>query len=554
MEIQAKLEFNLPLLSYFLSWAGVTERWLHNFQYKTNNGSPFNSENSIKSACLFLVYPFNCRNNYPKSQNIHPSTIIALKKRIITDFITKTLEPNLQKFGPVFDSVTCHRALLSLSRCGFDDLREFKNTFYRCLKYAIMQQMTGGSPDLNISLISSFCFSNRDLCPKIGEMGWKFLKGHEENCETTGVIVGSFIKDILKEDMSLDLGKLINPAENTSKSDLGFQVIQEPLTIALLGPIKFYQKSDSLNIKFDSDIDRDYMKSRGMEALEFLAFDQPTYTSIYPSLEYTILLKEYLENLESGEWRGTFTSITNNGQCMNCKSFLKPLNISHEDFVGMRKKFYKVVINGQDIFQKTNPKELDRFLEFIKNHNYDVIIDALNLCMSQGYDSKASRIRILKNVIDYFTILKGLKVAIFGRKHMLNWDTRNDTFHSLFKKHPTFLTDNISKDDPFLIYAAMHAGMGTKILTKDMFRDHKYLLGNHSKTFDMWRKMHQLYLLKVKPNGQVNTLPTLKYSIKSQYDPKQNSWHIPYQSGIPLKVYEHMNTWLCLSNRIKTII
>lgn len=53
-----------------------------------------------------------------------------------------------------------------------------------------------------------------------------------------------------------------------------------------------------------------------------------------------------------------------------------------------------------------------------------------------------------------------------------------------------------SKDDPFVLYATMYSGLGTKILTKDLMRGHKSLL-KHAKIksiFQKWLQKHRLIL------------------------------------------------------------
>lgn len=55
-----------------------------------------------------------------------------------------------------------------------------------------------------------------------------------------------------------------------------------------------------------------------------------------------------------------------------------------------------------------------------------------------------------------------------------------------------------SEDDPFLLYAAMYSGQGTKFLTRDMMRDHSYCLGDSrlKVLFRKWQRGHHLELLQ----------------------------------------------------------
>jgi len=61
-----------------------------------------------------------------------------------------------------------------------------------------------------------------------------------------------------------------------------------------------------------------------------------------------------------------------------------------------------------------------------------------------------------------------------------------------------------SKDDPFVLYAAMYSGIDTKILTRDLMRGHKYLLGDATikSIFQKWLQKHRLRL-KIRAGDEV---------------------------------------------------
>lgn len=50
-----------------------------------------------------------------------------------------------------------------------------------------------------------------------------------------------------------------------------------------------------------------------------------------------------------------------------------------------------------------------------------------------------------------------------------------------------------SMDDPFTLYAAMHSGPNTMIVTRDELRDHKFRLGKElADSFLQWQRTQQL--------------------------------------------------------------
>lgn len=70
-----------------------------------------------------------------------------------------------------------------------------------------------------------------------------------------------------------------------------------------------------------------------------------------------------------------------------------------------------------------------------------------------------------------------------------------------------------SKDDPFVLYAAMYSGLGTKILTRDLMRSHKFLLRDPKikSIFEKWLQKHRL-VLKIRPGNKV----VIKVSFKTK--------------------------------------
>lgn len=73
------------------------------------------------------------------------------------------------------------------------------------------------------------------------------------------------------------------------------------------------------------------------------------------------------------------------------------------------------------------------------------------------------------------------------------------------QKATTFLTDNLSQDDPYLLYAALHSGINTKVISRDMMRSHLYLLKDHrhKRIFNRWLSENRYELQHVSQNGRV---------------------------------------------------
>lgn len=84
---------------------------------------------------------------------------------------------------------------------------------------------------------------------------------------------------------------------------------------------------------------------------------------------------------------------------------------------------------------------------------------------------------------------------------MNKWPKKN--WNYVLQNSSTFLTENLSQDDPYLLYCALHSGKDTIIVTRDLMRGHKFLLREvHLKTlFERWLAQRQHFLLYVKNDG-----------------------------------------------------
>lgn len=80
-----------------------------------------------------------------------------------------------------------------------------------------------------------------------------------------------------------------------------------------------------------------------------------------------------------------------------------------------------------------------------------------------------------------------------------------------------------SKDDPFVLYAAMYSGLGTKILTRDLMRSQKYLLDVEMKSvFQKWLQKHRL-VLKTNVGDGVLIKVSLKHGMEVRvYEAKKD--------------------------------
>ncbi|XP_045573259.1 mitochondrial ribonuclease P catalytic subunit isoform X5 [Salmo salar] len=192
--------------------------------------------------------------------------------------------------------------------------------------------------------------------------------------------------------------------------------------------------------------------------------------------------------------------------------------------------------------------ELESFKNFVKRKPaFDVVIDGLNVA---NIGIKGNQSQTLLEVVSELE-RQGLVILVLGRKHMQrpsrSWD-RHDMSLVQQKAH-CFFTDNISEDDPFLLYATLHSGNHCNFVSRDLMRDHKACLpdGATRRLFFKWQRGHQLVLSSYTPGKRVRFQRILSYDTIVQTN--GGSWHIPYdENGAERCTYEVPQKWLCLTN------
>ncbi|XP_021934690.1 mitochondrial ribonuclease P protein 3 isoform X2 [Zootermopsis nevadensis] len=260
----------------------------------------------------------------------------------------------------------------------------------------------------------------------------------------------------------------------------------------------------------------------------------------------------YLEAMgPNTEVHAEFTTLTARGICKSCQKNLNPINVTNEEFRALQSAFMDRVVVGGDVFRKTTPEEINEFKNFVKNTApYDMVIDGLNIAFTGGpkkAQSPQSHARTLHHVVKYF-VNKSKKVLVLGRKHMQSWPPRYMDY--IYRNSHVFLAQNLSQDDPLLLYAALYSGLGTKFLSKDLMRGHAYCLRSQSlrSTFRRWQLKHQCQLRYISEAGKVHLKFPLTFSPMAQVS-SDGSWHIPYETEFnpnPAQSFDAPSTWLCL--------
>ncbi|KAM4625168.1 mitochondrial ribonuclease P catalytic subunit [Polymixia lowei] len=267
---------------------------------------------------------------------------------------------------------------------------------------------------------------------------------------------------------------------------------------------------------------------------------------VYPQQSLVGTIKTVFESLPGHKWRGGLTTVTPKGVCSCCGSELESIQLTSEEYQQLKDRVMTDIIQGRDVFNKTTPEELESFKEFVKRKPaFDVVVDGLNVAnITKGKQSET--LLAVVSELEH----QGHTVLVLGRKHMLRpskaWDRRNMSL--IQQKAHCFFTENISEDDPFLLYATLHSGNHCQFLSRDLMRDHKACLpdGLPRRLFFKWQRGHQLVV-----QGYITAGRRVRFQSIPGYDTiiqtTGNSWHIPFDDTEDRSSYEVPQRWLCLT-------
>ncbi|XP_053951219.1 mitochondrial ribonuclease P catalytic subunit [Anastrepha ludens] len=247
------------------------------------------------------------------------------------------------------------------------------------------------------------------------------------------------------------------------------------------------------------------------------------------------------------------SQLNKQGKCSHCNLSMREIATSDAEYANLSNSFLNKVLIRSDIFQKSTPEEVERFKRYVtQTAPYDCVIDGLNVAYSMGAKKSPKFLAaLLANVVKHFRN-QGKHVLVLGRKHMNSWP--KDAIFYIRKNASMFLTNNLSQDDPFLLYATLKSGQSTDFFSRDLMRSHAFLLGSElSKIFRRWQQEHQYALITQTDNGKVIIKEPTRHLLCTHQ--VQDTWHVPYKqtySSNPAEIFEVPESWLCIKfNKIK---
>ncbi|XP_071962546.1 mitochondrial ribonuclease P catalytic subunit-like [Antedon mediterranea] len=263
---------------------------------------------------------------------------------------------------------------------------------------------------------------------------------------------------------------------------------------------------------------------------------------ILPSMVVGEALKEWFNRSTFERWESEIIKIDNRHNCPRCSSPLEKLELTDAEFKNLHEQVIKKVIRGTDIFRKTSPQELQAFIQFVdKSAPYDVVIDGLNVAYVQ-FNKTLRKSQLLLQVVQYLVETRGYKCLVLGRHHMLKQWNKLD-MQKLMDCADCFFTEDMSEDDPYMLYATLHSGPKAVFVTRDMLRDHKALFDHRTHVcFIKWQRGHQLAFINFKRGRPHFKSCRVEDTITQTTG---DTWHIPLDAKDNQFAYQLPTTWLC---------
>ena len=165
-------------------------------------------------------------------------------------------------------------------------------------------------------------------------------------------------------------------------------------------------------------------------------------------------------------------------KCLNCGGYLNKYKIDNASREKIMKILIDFVIKKKDVYLKTSPLELQKFLAFLnKNNPFDLVVDQPNVSfkpMNGKHSNFFNQSRNLYESVKHFSDL-GWNTLLVCRPEVRRFPHYRSLCSLQFVS--LFILDANTEDDLFLLLAALHSGDHCQLLTNDYLRQHSYQIG-----------------------------------------------------------------------------
>ncbi|KAG5450384.1 Mitochondrial ribonuclease P catalytic subunit [Clonorchis sinensis] len=241
--------------------------------------------------------------------------------------------------------------------------------------------------------------------------------------------------------------------------------------------------------------------------------------------------------------------------CSHCKSKLPVFRIDEENLKQMADEFYQSAFKGtrqEHLYLTTTPKELSTLDKFLNEQTmpFDCIIDIMNvvhLLDAAFVPEKATRLvcEVLRNLNRRFGFhrfcLVGKGARVVGNKTF--WSAVKTLGNQLGISVFTFITNQRSDDDIFMLYIALWSGPRCHLVSNDEFKQHRFTVGlDLGMRISQWQATRQIALCQQRRQPFLEPI---------QCDTRAHGslsigWHIPYDDKSQRRSYVPPNHWICI--------
>ncbi|KAF6767893.1 hypothetical protein AHF37_05186 [Paragonimus kellicotti] len=270
-----------------------------------------------------------------------------------------------------------------------------------------------------------------------------------------------------------------------------------------------------------------------------------------------ILIATWFNSQSPQLYRATLSVkiLEQNTKCPICNVRLPVFQTTNEMISGLAADFYQKALKGSgkdSLYLTTTPDELHTMNRFLADQTapFDCIIDFLNLMHQFGVPFEPQKaghficeiIRTLNrdfNFRRFCLVSKGSRVI----RHHSFWSRikqlGNQTGVSVF----SFITQNNSDDDVFMLYMALWSGPQCYLVSNDEFKQHRYTVGSQlGLQLSQWQAVRQIAFLRGRSKSYV---APLQHETRV-HGTMATGWHIPYDNKAQRRSYVPPNLWLCV--------
>ncbi|XP_075555522.1 mitochondrial ribonuclease P catalytic subunit isoform X2 [Dermacentor variabilis] len=245
-------------------------------------------------------------------------------------------------------------------------------------------------------------------------------------------------------------------------------------------------------------------------------------------------LSSFYSSWAAPGWSNGLATVSRDSICNRCGRQLEMYRLSDAEWEQLRRGVLERCLEGDDPYLGSNPRELAKFRDFLKRAPaYGVVLDGLNVALS-GKD----RAQELLKAVQHYAVKEKQAILLVGRKHMLHWHA--DIMDQVWKRCLRYLANDTSHDDPFVLYAALHGGPGTIVVSRDLMRQHRFRLSDPrlQELFTSWQHLHQVEWR----GAPVSTTVPHKVIVQGS---STNGWHVPHveENGTVTAAAQ----WLCIA-------